>query len=148
MAFNQSTHIEHNVEERVDRAWEYTPTHRLRGQDYVVMSVVAPSGTNQTCPDVAIKIFGCFPTEDAANAYAKELSSECNVFDIYVATTLDWLKLPPEVARIDDVHFQEQSLLNLKQKIIDTRKAKAQLMEDRMNEDKQFRKQQQDRVVA
>lgn len=140
-AFNQDIHIEEDVAERLQRAWDYIPSSGgVPNQKFVVMCVVAPEGTNQRCGDLAIKIFGCFATKDAADKYAARLSSECDAFDYFVATTCDWLKLPPQVESIDDVHYQETALSNIQQRMIDMRSARAKLMQERIAGDKESRK--------
>lgn len=139
---NQTIHIEEDVAERVECAWEFRPSSGyVRNQEYVVMCVVAPHGTNQKCSDLAVKIFGCFPTKESADKYAAQLSTECNCFDYYVATTMDWLKLPPQVESIDDVNYQEEALNNIKQRMIDMRSARAKLLQERIEKDRIERKQ-------
>lgn len=143
MSFNQDIHIEEDVEDRIREAWDYTPSDGgPRQQDFVVMCVVAPDGTNQKCKDLAIKIFGCFPTQEAADKYAKKLSSECNCFDYFVATTKEWLKLPPQVGSLDDVHYQETALSDIQQRLIDMRTARAKLMQEHIVEDRVARKKE------
>ena len=142
MSFNQEVHVEEDVEFRLDAAWDFKPTDQNTSQqNFVVMCVVAPEGTNQKCPSLAIKIFGCFPTKEAADKYAQKLSLECNFWDYFVASTKEWLKLPPQVESLEDVHYQEGALTNIKQKILDTRTAAAKLMQDRIAADKASRKE-------
>lgn len=141
---NQSVHIEQDVEERIQMAWNYRSTHgECYNQNFVVMCVVAPEGTNQKCESLAIKIFGCFPTKNDADAYAKKLSGECNTFDYFVANTQEWLKLPPQVASIDDVHYHETELSDIQQRLIDMRTARAKLMEEHIAADKAARKKKE-----
>lgn len=142
-SFNQEIHIEENVEDRVNDAWDFRPSTRPNNQEYMVMCVVAPEGTNQKCKDLAIKVFGCFPTKEEADKYAKRMSSECNIFDYFVGTTCDWLKLPPQVECIDDVNYQESALSNIKQRLVDMRSARATLMQERIEADRASRKKAQ-----
>lgn len=140
-AFNQNIHIEENIEERMNAAWEFRPNNGpIPNQNYVVMCVVAPEGTNQKCPDLAIKIFGCFATKEQADKYANTLSTECDFFDYYVASSLDWLKLPPQVQCIDDVNYQDNALKNIQQRLVDMRTARAKLLQERIDTDRQERK--------
>lgn len=144
MAFNQNIHIEEDVEERLKMAWEYQPSDGgVYQQKFVVMCVVAPEGVNQKCSDLAVKIFGCFPSKEDADKYAKKLSSECDAFDYFVATTCDWLKLPPQVQSIDDVHYQDRALSDIQNRLIDMRTARAKLLQDRIASDKEARKNKQ-----
>lgn len=139
--FNQDIHIEEDVEERLKQAWDFRPSDGgPKNQDFVVMCVVAPEGTHQTYNSVAIKIFGCFGSKEDADKYAAKLCNECNSFDYFVATTKDWLKLPPQVESIDDVHYQESALADIQQRLIDMRTARAKLMQERVVADRQSRK--------
>ena len=143
-SFSQAIHIEDDIEERMQIAWDYQPSDGgVHNQNFVVMCVISPDGTNQRCPDLAIKIFGCFPTQEGADKYAQKLSSENNFFDYFVATTRDWLKLPPQVASIEDVHYQESALSDIQKRIVDMRSARAQLMQEQIAEDKLARKAKQ-----
>ncbi len=139
----QQIHIEENVAERIEDAWDFRPADGgVRQQAYAVVSIVAPYGTNQRTPsEFGIKIYGCFPTEDKANDYAKKLQKECDVFDYYVMSTLEWVKLPPEVSSIEDMNFQENELEKLKQSTIAMRERRAKLMQQRILEDKKSAKQ-------
>lgn len=137
MSFQQNIHVEQDVEGRVDLYWEFTPsTGLVRDQRFAVMSIVAPEGTNQKAESTGIKIFGCFGTLLEANAYAKQLQSECDAFDFYVVETQRWAKLPPEVERLDDKHYQEETLEALKHKVVRARQAKVKFLEERMLADK------------
>lgn len=141
---NQTIHIEEDIAERMETAWDFRPsTGAPPNQNYVVMCIVAPDGTNQKCSDLAVKVFGCFATKEQADKYASKLSSECNFFDYFVATTLDWLKLPPQVECIDDVNYQEDALKNIQQRLVDMRTARAKLLQERIQKDKDERKQLQ-----
>lgn len=143
-AFNQDIHIEQDVSERLELAWDYTPSDGgPPRQDYVVMCIVAPEGTNQKYSSLAVKIFGCFGNKDDADRYAAKLSKECDFFDYYVATTKEWLKLPPQVESIDDVHYQEGALSDIKQRLVDMRSARAKLMQERILADKESRKRKE-----
>lgn len=142
-SLSQEIHIEEDVEERISEAWEFRPSTRPSNQEFIVMCIVAPEGTNQKFQSLAIKIFGCFHTKEEADKYATRLSSECNMFDYFVATTLDWLKLPPQVESIDDVHYQESALSDIKQRLVDMRSARAKLMQERIVADRASRKNAQ-----
>ena len=135
MSFNQNIHIEQDIEERLDLYWDFKPSDGgVRNQKYVVMSIVAPEGTNQRAPSFGIKVFGCFATQEEAAAYCTKLQGECNFFDYYVMETLEWAKLPPVVERLEDVHYQEQELETLKNNVIQMRQNRAKIMEQRVLE--------------
>ena len=133
MSFNQKHHIETDIEDRMDLHWDFRPRDGyVREQRYVVMSIVAPEGTNQKASEFGIKIFGCFPSALEASDYSKKLQSECNFFDYYVLETQCWAKLPPQVEKLDDIHYQEEELEKLKKSVLSMRQARAQLLEERV----------------
>jgi hypothetical protein len=133
MSFRQNIHIEEDVRDRINESWEFKPDRPTRNQNFAVLSVIAPFGTNQTTPSTfGVKLFGCFNTIDEANAYAKELQKQCDVFDYYVASLYEWIKLPPMVERLDDVHFREKELEELREKTIQMRESRAKIMQDRI----------------
>lgn len=138
MSFNQTLHIEQDVAERLDMYWDFRPsTGAVRNQNYAVLSIVAPDGTNQRAPSFGIKIFGCFPTHQEATEYSKKLQKECNFFDYYVMDTMEWAKLPPVVEKLEDVHYQEEELESLKNNVIKMRENRAKIMEERVLEARQ-----------
>lgn len=136
MAFNQQIHIEQDIEERLDMHWDFQPSRPVRNQNYFVASIVAPEGTNQKTESIGIKVFGCFNTIDEANKYSQQLQKECNFFDYYVAEVGAWLKLPPQVEKLDDVHYQEGELEKLKGSILEMRQSRAKILEQRVIEAK------------
>lgn len=137
MSFQQTIHVEQDVAERIDLHWDFRPsTGYVREQRFAVMSIVAPEGTNQKATQFGIKVFGCFGTLQEANEYAKQLQKECNAFDYYTVETQCWAKLPPEVEKLDDRHYQEEELESLKTTLIKNREAKAKILEERILADK------------
>lgn len=138
--FSQNIHIEEDVAERIEESWNYRPSWGGLACKYVVLCVVAPEGCSQKCTELAIKIFGTFPTKEEADKVAKRLSSECDTFDYYTATTCEWLKLPPQVEMIDDVNYHESTLENIKQRTIDMRSARAKLLQERIASDRKLNK--------
>lgn len=142
MSFEQKIHVEQDAEERVEAYWDFKPSSGLvQGQRFAVMSIVSPTETNQKADSFGIKIFGCFNTLEEATAYAKRLQEECNAFDYYTVETQCWAKLPPKVDKLDDQNFQEAELETLKNRVIGMRKARAQLLEERMLADKKAAKE-------
>jgi hypothetical protein len=142
MSFEQNIHVEQDVEERVEMYWDFKPRNGLvQGQRFAVMSIVSPTETNQKADSFGIKIFGCFCTLEEANAYAKSLQAECNVFDYFTVETQCWAKLPPKVDKLDDQHYQENELEVLKKRVVSTRTARAQMLEERMIADKKAAKE-------
>ena len=132
---NQNVHVEQDIEERIDIYWDFKPAAGyVRNQAYAVLSIVAPEGTNQKAESFGIKVFGCFQTQAEAVEYSKSLQEECNVFDYYVMETMQWVKLPPVVEKLSDVHYQEEELERLKTNVIKMRQARAKVMEERLIE--------------
>lgn len=137
MSFKQNIHLEENVEERIDHYWDFKSTDSVvENQKFVVMSIVCPQGTNQTAESFGIKVFGCFPSLDTANAYAKSLQEQCDAFDYFTIETQCWAKLPPQVEKFDDQVFLEDELEALKNTVAKNRKARTKMMEDRMMAEK------------
>jgi len=133
MSFKQNIHLETNVEERIEHFWDFKSTDSaVEHQKFVVMSIVCPEGTNQTASFFGIKVFGCFSTLEAANAYAKSLQEQCDAFDYFTIETQCWAKLPPQVEKFDDQNFLEDELEALKNTMVRNRKARTKMMEERM----------------
>jgi hypothetical protein len=144
MSFRQNIHLDRNVEERVDMHWDFKPrAGSVANQRFAVLSIVCPHATNQKAEAFGIKIFGCFPTLEDANAYARELQGECNAFDYYTVETQSWAKLPPQVEKLDDQHFQEEELEKLKRSVVAMRQARAKMLEERMLADKAAAKEKE-----
>jgi hypothetical protein len=137
MSFKQNIHLEQDVEGRIDLYWDFKPsTGYVNSQRFAVMSIVCPEGTTQTAASFGIKVFGCFETLAEANAYAKQLQRECDAFDYYAVETQCWAKLPPQIEKLDDRHYQEEELESLKTTLIKTREAKVKILEERILADK------------
>ena len=125
--------LDEKVGERLTAQWAYAPTFLPRGQDYAVLSILAPEGTNQVLKTgLAIKIYGCFATLADANQYAERLSKECDAFDFFVLQTCEWARLPPEVASLDDVHYQQDKLEEIKKRAAGARDESAQRLRERL----------------
>jgi len=60
-----------------------------------------------------IKIRGAFATRDEAASHAKRLQKEDATFDIYVVDMYKWLLIPPDPAKIEDVHYTNEKLEEL-----------------------------------
>lgn len=100
------------------------------GQHYALISVVGPE-----CPQkhdkFGLKIYGCFPTKDEAANHAKLLQKEDGSFDIYVVDLYQWLLIPPDREKIDDVHYQEEKLEEIMTKYRESQRAAAAMFEKR-----------------
>ena len=74
------------------------------GQLYACLSVVGPEAK------FGIKIRGAFSSRDEAANHAKRLQKEDSTFDIYVVDMYKWLLIPPDPAKIEDVHYTNEKL--------------------------------------
>jgi hypothetical protein len=79
------------------------------GQAFACLSVVGPEAPQKN-DKFGIKIRGAFATRDEAASHAKRLQKEDPTFDIYVVDMYKWLLIPPDAAKIEDVHYQNQKL--------------------------------------
>lgn len=86
-----------------------TDTVRLSGQNYALISLVCPEGTNQKSEYMCLKIKGVFDCLESAKKHARRLQETENTFDIFVVSLYEWLLLPPNTQEIEDqVHLDEQ----------------------------------------
>ncbi len=83
------------------------------GQQYVVLSLVGPEGTNQRNDKFGLKIRGCFATVEEAHAHVNRLRQVDTTMDIYVADMYKWLLIPPDPNAIDNQEYQEQFMNDL-----------------------------------
>lgn len=79
------------------------------GQRFVCLSVIGPEAP-QRHDKFGIKIRGCFETHDEASRHAKKLQQEDSTFDILVADMYQWLLIPPDMSKIDDVKYNDDKL--------------------------------------
>jgi len=82
------------------------------GQLYACLSVVGPEAPQKN-DKFGIKIRGAFATRDEAASHAKRLQKEDATFDIYVVDMYKWLLIPPDPAKIEDVHYTNEKLEEL-----------------------------------
>ena len=100
------------------------------GQLFACLSIVGPE-----CPQknekFGIKIRGAFSTRDEAANHAKRLQKEDSTFDIYVVDMYKWLLIPPDNAKIDDVHYTNEKLEELMSGYADNQKMAAKMFNER-----------------
>ncbi|KAG5187457.1 hypothetical protein JKP88DRAFT_161953 [Tribonema minus] len=114
---------------------------RLRDADqkYAVVSIVAPEGTAQKSKDMMIRIYGCRPTIQQANEYARKLRDSNNFFDVYTIETHEWAPLPPRIDSIEDVQCTDERIQSIRDSYIEHLKGqKAELIERLENEEKEI----------
>ena len=79
------------------------------GQIYACLSIVGPEAP-QKSDKFGIKIRGAFANREEAANHAKRLQKEDPTFDIYVVDMYKWLLIPPDPAKIEDVHYTNEKL--------------------------------------
>jgi hypothetical protein len=102
-------------------------------QNYALISVVGPESP-QKHDSFGLKIYGTFPTKDDAARHAKDLQKLDGSFDIYVVDLYQWLLIPPDRNKIDDVHYQEEKLEEIMSKYRESQRSAAALFEKRKKE--------------
>lgn len=101
-------HIEEDIKERSDEAWDFV--FPVRNQNYVVMSMVESTPGSSS----AIKIFGVYASLEEANKYSREISNANDFFNVYVADTNAWIPIPPTKDLIENIEYQEERLTQIK----------------------------------
>ena len=79
------------------------------GQIYACLSIVGPDAPQKN-DKFGIKIRGAFANREEAANHAKRLQKEDPTFDIYVVDMYKWLLIPPDSAKIEDVHYTNEKL--------------------------------------
>lgn len=128
-----NANIEENPGARVLDQWGYTPSFSPARQEYAVLSIV--DGGADAKKDLAIKIYGCFGTLEQAQQHATRISKECDAFDVFTLETSQWARLPPEVESLENVHYTQSRLEEIKHRAAGSRDAAAQKLRDRILED-------------
>jgi Family of unknown function (DUF5832) len=122
---DSATGIE-DVESRADDMFDRVVPERHKNprQKYALLTIVAPTGTNQTTKsgDMLQRIYGCTETLEEANAWAKRIRDSNDFFDVYTVELHEWVTLPPQVDKIDDVQFTDQRIQNIRDSYISTLK--------------------------
>jgi hypothetical protein len=100
------------------------------GQLFACLSVVGPE-----CPQkndkFGIKIRGTFSTRDEAERHAKRLHKDDATFDIYVVDMYKWLLIPPDLDKLDDVHYTNEKLEEIMTKYKENQRMAASMFEQR-----------------
>lgn len=100
------------------------------GQLFACLSVVGPE-----CPQkndkFGIKIRGAFSTREEAEKHAKRLHKEDATFDIYVVDMYKWLLIPPDMDKIEDVHYTNEKLEEIMTKYKENQRMASVMFEQR-----------------
>ncbi|CAN0557038.1 unnamed protein product, partial [Ectocarpus sp. 8 AP-2014] len=120
-SLEKQVHVEEHIPERCAEQWDYQ--FPVVNQQHCLMSIV-------DCEDpqkpAAIKVFGCYPSVDSANAAAAKISSECDFFHVYVCPTNAWVPVPPSPEFIENVHYQESRMREIQETFAALKDRKAQ----------------------
>ena len=131
----QSTHIEDDFTERSAEAWRYK--YIEHNQNYVVMSIIDALGDKPA----AIKIYGMYSSMDEANKVSERISSENDYFNVYVASSNQWLPIPPTKEFIENVVYQEKRMQELHDSFTKKKERDAEQLKKMM--DKNSRKEKE-----
>lgn len=90
-------------------------TCKVDGQEWVLVSFVAPKGTRQKTDQLGLKVWGSFPTQDMAKTHAQKLNAmkENEYFDIYVLEMYCWAAIPPDPEQIENQEYHDKKLNKL-----------------------------------
>lgn len=104
MSFPESRlNIEQDIAARSAAAWKHK--FAVHKQNYVVLSIVDTGSA-----PAAMKVFGTYATLEEANNVSAEISAQNDFFDVYVADTDAWLPVPCSRHLVENVHYQEEKM--------------------------------------
>lgn len=110
----------------------------IDGQQYALISFVAPSGARQRSKFVQVKIRGVFDDDDEAQAHAKKLHEKDPDFDIHVVRMYEWLRIPPpqEVYEAVPMEYDDPDLDKVMKNYYSQQEAQRKAHEKRVKEAK------------
>lgn len=103
----KTEHIEGNFDSRSKDAWRYKRVEH--NQNFVVMSIVEAVDDNPS----AVKLYGMYSSLEEANRVSEDISRSNDYFHVYVASSNEWLPIPPTKEFIENVVYQEEKMQNL-----------------------------------
>tara|TARA_B100000886_G_scaffold336969_1_gene296766 strand:+ start:747 stop:1709 length:963 start_codon:yes stop_codon:yes gene_type:complete len=92
-----------SLDETVD-----TDTTTVPGQNFALISIVAPKNSNQKHDSNCLKIKGVFDKLDEARKHAELLQKMDDTFDIFVVEMYKWLLVPPDPELLEQVHVDSK----------------------------------------
>ena len=119
-SMERKAHVEEDIKERAEENWDFH--FPVVNQQFCLLSIV-DTESKDTC--AAVKIFGCYPTEESANVAAKKISAECDFFHVYVCPTSSWVPVPPHAKMIEDVKYQESRMTEIQEAFVALKERKA-----------------------
>lgn len=125
--------IEGDLEARSKVAWLHK--HPVHNQNFVVLSIV-----DRGSPPAAIKIFGTFSSIEEANRVSAEIGAENDFFDVLVADTNEWLPCPASRHFIEDIHYQEQKMNDIRDGFTQLKENNAKRLSESIKKDVEDKK--------
>ncbi len=105
---------------------------QVPGQNFALVSFVGPEFCRQKSGQFAMKVRGCFATEDEAKAYVKRLQrSGDNVVDIFLVSMYNWVPCPPDPMSVQSQEYQEQFLQDLMTGYAESQRSAKEIFSDR-----------------
>jgi len=98
------THIEEPCKERAQEGLRYKRVEH--NQNFVVLSIIERIDDNPP----AIKIFGMYSSVEEANRVSKKINNDNDYLNIYVASSNEWIPIPPTTEFIENIVYQEEKL--------------------------------------
>ena len=100
------------------------------GQIFACLSIIGPEAPQRN-DKFGIKIRGAFATRDEAANHAKRLQKEDPTFDIYVVDMYKWLLIPPDPTKIEDVHYTNEKLEEIRSGYKENQAQAARMFQER-----------------
>jgi len=122
-----NSHIEGDFAERSEEAWRYK--HVEHNQNFVVMSIVDALDKNPA----AVKVYGIYSSMEEANKVSEIISNENDYFNVYVASSNQWLPIPPTKEFIENVVYQEERMKDLHNSFTKNKERNAEQLKKLMN---------------
>ena len=110
-----------------------TEDDMIINQQWVCISFLSPEGI-KNCSVRGVKIRGCYPTEELANARAKQLHEIDPDFHVFVGEVGKWLAWDPDVNTVEENVHANEELNNLAKAYKDNLKKKDKLYQQRTSD--------------
>ena len=103
-----------DIESRRAMADKPVPSRHIdKNQQWAVLSIVAPQYTNQTAPEMAMRIHGCKPDLQSAKTWARAIRDSNDFFDVLTCPTNEWVPLPPKLTEIEDINYTDKRVQDI-----------------------------------
>lgn len=131
-----NVNVEEDIEQRSKAAWLHK--FHVHNQNFVVLSIVETEGKHS-----AIKVFGTFATLEEANRVSREISAQNDFFDVLVGDTSEWLPVPCTREFVENVHYQEEKMEEIREGFTKIKERNAQKIMDSIKQDREQKKSAQ-----